>query len=363
MDVVLYHALITVFPLEDGVTPHGLLATATRWLTSGHLPVMVFIVLSGYSLALSASRRGYQPSDQGYVAFLRRRFQRIYPAYLAALLVSLLFALTVLHARGGTHWDAALPVHTQDVFAHLFLVHDLLPPSFADANSINHALWSVPIEFHLYLLFPLLLFVVRRVDALVVALALAGAGFVVAVTVGDASGVALLREAPMLGAFAIGIAATRAGERLPGPLERWWPRLWPVLFLGGVAAWIILPLRDLTGAAAFAVLLVALHRGEGSSIRRLLETRALLLVGVMSYSLYLIHAPLLELLWRGVLLPLGAHTGDGWAVVPMLVGGLAVGLLGARVLFVLVERPTLPTSMRVAEERELASATEPRTPA
>ena len=49
------------------------------WFIYGRFAVVVFIVLSGFSLALSPARRGWRLD--GISRFARRRARRILPAY------------------------------------------------------------------------------------------------------------------------------------------------------------------------------------------------------------------------------------------------------------------------------------------
>ena len=71
--VVLFHCWLLAFPgFPRNSGPFWL-----GWLMYGRLAVVFFLVLSGFSLALSPARKGWQ---QGGVArFLRRRAWRILP--------------------------------------------------------------------------------------------------------------------------------------------------------------------------------------------------------------------------------------------------------------------------------------------
>lgn len=86
-----------------------------------------------------------------------------------------------LASPAGTHWDVCLPVTRHDVVYHLLLIHEL----FADsALKINHALWSIAVEWKIYFLFPLLLAGFRRfgeVTATVLAIAAGYLAWVVCV--------------------------------------------------------------------------------------------------------------------------------------------------------------------------------------
>ncbi len=118
----------------------------------GRFAVVVFIVLSGFSLALSPARHGWRLD--GVARFAQRRAWRILPAYWAALLFSLAVAWLVVPQPGQGLPDA-----------RSVLVNGLLVQNFDASHSPNAAFWSMAVEAQLYLVFPLLLLMVRRWSA------------------------------------------------------------------------------------------------------------------------------------------------------------------------------------------------------
>src|SRR6185437_14655940 len=119
------------------------------WLIYGRFAVVVFIVLSGFSLALSPARHGWRLDSVS--RFAGRRARRILPAYWAALAFSLAVAWLVVAQPGHGMPDAKSVV-----------VNGLLVQNIVAAHSPNAAFWSMAVEAQLYLLFPLLLLIVRR---------------------------------------------------------------------------------------------------------------------------------------------------------------------------------------------------------
>jgi peptidoglycan/LPS O-acetylase OafA/YrhL len=115
----------------------------------------------------------------------------------------------------------------------------------------------------------------------------------------------VVQSAPDLAAlFAIGVVAAGIVARDPSR----WPWHWlalaalaPVLALVAWqgSAWTLGNLYwvDLAGAPAIACLLVALATGRPVPLLRLLETRPLRRLGSASYSLYLIHLPILVVVY------------------------------------------------------------------
>jgi peptidoglycan/LPS O-acetylase OafA/YrhL len=103
-------------------------------LFDGHRGVVLFFVISGLCIRLShRAQRSFSIPH-----FYWRRFWRVYPPYLVALLI---FS-SVQHAKAA------------DVLAHVFLVHNFPRRGFI---AINGPFWSLAIEFQVYLLYPVLL--------------------------------------------------------------------------------------------------------------------------------------------------------------------------------------------------------------
>jgi peptidoglycan/LPS O-acetylase OafA/YrhL len=264
----------------------------------GRFAVLVFIVLSGFSLALAAARAGWRLD--GISAYARRRARRILPPYWAALAFSLAVAWLIVPQPGRGVPDLS------SVFANGFLVQNIVsgPPS------PNAAFWSIAVEVQLYLLLPLLLLAVRRRGA---AAMVAGVALVVALIGIVGPHVAgldtfVIQSPPDLAAlFALGVAS--AGIVGAGAARRSWP--WPWLALAAAApvlatiawrgsVWTLDSLFwvDLALAPAIACLLVGLATGRPAPLVRLLDARPIRGLGNCSYSLYLTHAPIIAIVYE-----------------------------------------------------------------
>ncbi len=120
-----------------------------------YLGVLMFFALSGYCLMLSALRDADNFSVR---RFLLRRAERLLVPYYGGMFLSLLAILFLLHFPSGTVWDSALPVTGWNFFTHLILIQN-----FTDsALSINPVYWFVATEAQLSLLFPLFFLLFRR---------------------------------------------------------------------------------------------------------------------------------------------------------------------------------------------------------
>jgi peptidoglycan/LPS O-acetylase OafA/YrhL len=269
------------------------------WFIYGRFAVVVFIVLSGFSLALSPARHGWRLG--GLSRFAHRRARRILPAYWAALAFSLAVAWLVVPQPGHGVPDVKSVV-----------VNGLLAQNVVGARSPNAAFWSMAVEAQLYVLFPLLVLFVRRWGAVVM---VATVTLVVA-TVGIVGphvsrlDTFVNQSPPDLAAlFAVGILS--AGIVGASGARRAWP--WPRLALVAAApvlatiwwqgsVWTLHHLFwvDLALGPAVACLLAGLATGRPAQLLRLLDTRPIRNLGASSYSLYLTHAPIVVIVYEKI---------------------------------------------------------------
>jgi peptidoglycan/LPS O-acetylase OafA/YrhL len=269
------------------------------WFIYGRFAVVVFIVLSGFSLALSPVRHGWRLD--GLSRFAERRVRRIVPAYWAALAFSLAVAWLVVPQPGQRAPDAGSVV-----------VNGLLVQNLVSAPSPNRPFWSIAVEAQLYILFPLLLLVVRRWGAIVMVAAVT----LVVATIGIVGphvphlDFVVIQSPPDLAAlFAVGILT--AGIVGAGTTRRSWP--WAGLALAAAApvlatiwwqgsVWTLDHLFwvDLMLGPAVGCLLAGLATGQPAPLLRLLDTRPLRSLGWSSYSLYLTHGPIVVVVYERV---------------------------------------------------------------
>ena len=123
-----------------------------QWAPMGPLGVYIFFAISGYLVAQSWQR------DPSLPRFLAKRILRIFPGLLVCTLLSVLVLgpwLTTLDM--ATYWRNE---HTRGYFTNLVLyITYHLPGVFAQnklPHAVNGSLWSLPVEFFMYLLLALL---------------------------------------------------------------------------------------------------------------------------------------------------------------------------------------------------------------
>lgn len=343
--VVGFHTAVLV----PGLVYGGAFADANGWqraawvLWPAHQAVQLFLVVSAFSLTYSEDVRrltGRPPTTLG--RFWRRRAWRLAPLYYAALLLGWAVlsvvppeALTA-GAPAGMHLQA--PVTAGGLVAHLLLLHDLRPEWMFQ---LNGPLWTIAFEAQLYLVFPLLHRLLRRVRAeLVVLPAIGGLELLRLLAPTD---IVLGWSVDMGAAFLVGMLIARTYRR---------PSAVPagVLAAGGGALYLLALWRPpQIGAGvlcenvfltAFGLLVLAMARRPRTRWNPL-STRLLRAVGERSYSLYALHFPCLVLV---VALGLHLHQDAGsvrhWGAWVVGASAVLVPLVveaGHR----LVERPSM----------------------
>jgi peptidoglycan/LPS O-acetylase OafA/YrhL len=300
----------------------------------GHLAVAIFIVISGFCLQTSLMQgKDGKLGDHG--RFFRRRAMRILPPYYACLALSIGVSLAVTQHQPGMPFSQYVPVTTENVLAHLFLVHNFQPDWM---YKINGVLWSIAIEVQLYALFPILVWILLkggRWTLLIVSLLTTAAILVLAPQ--------SVKLYPWyLALFCVGMAAAHLAYR-PSPTLGTQPRLAAAICLvaavacviGGIQDW-IMPIRDgLAGLSAAALMLVG-SVTPWNRVARFFSWRPLLGLGLMSYSLYLIHHPIQQVIF--VYRPASMASPEA-QLGYLLVVGLPIILLCSWLFSLAFERP------------------------
>lgn len=311
--------------LERGV--HMLMHfSPIRVLEFGRASVLFFFVLSGYVLTRALLRSG----SPGLPAFAAQRSIRLLLPVAASVLLSAgLYALVAdpvliagpLHNRTIDIWEVA--PGALDILRESAL---LLTQS--DPVKLNPILWSLVHEWRLTVLLPLVLFFRNRVVWLLalgcvgMALGAMGSGSENKVLLGPQFHSTLVSSLYFSLAIASGAALAMAGP-LPtlAPRER---------LAGGVAVVALFGLASDVAVYVASVGLIVLAQ-QPSAFQRLLRRGPLVWLGHVSYSLYLVHAPVLvaSMMVLYGALPL-------WAC---LLIGMVAALAMAEVMHRLVEVP------------------------
>ena len=335
MFVVLHHMWLSVwpgFPSDNGPWYLG-------GLLYGHLAVAVFIVVSGVSLALVPLSEGNRLRG-GMRHFVRRRAWRILPAYWVALIFSTIVTALLLRADGAATG-----------LGKGFVVHGLLLQDVIGSRSPNGAFWSIAVEWQIYFVFPVILWVARRRSleaAVALTVGVVVIGHVLARLGGPFHKIDDLTP-QFLALFALGILAVSLGRsdrrvNLARPLGAISLAIFVAFVVFAVAEgpeWMVAHYFyvDVVFGVGVACLVATILVGGAGWARRLLASRVGLRLGLFSYSVYLIHGPILAVLATYVIRPSGLSGVAEFAL--FLVVGLPLVLILSYGFHLLFEAPFL----------------------
>ena len=306
LSVVFYHCFL-LFPASYGYhhSPfHGGAYDGYSWCTRSplclligdHFAVLVFFVLSG--LVLTFPLKPGRLVREYYV----KRIMRIWPPFAVAILFSVVLEWLVQPGpiRGFGPWISYTwnqPLSMNLVGEHLLLVDGI-------RNGLDNATWSLTHEMRVSLIFPILLFLVRAnailtCAASIVLLGLAGSlpahtNVVMVQTALTASYLFLFAAGAVLGLHLRAVRAFVAGLPKWAWLAAWVAALYLVSMTPGANSAVgSMHNATLLFVGGFgSVMIVALCTTE-SLVTRCLETPVPKWLGRISYSLYLVHVPII----------------------------------------------------------------------
>ena len=250
----------------------------------GRMAVQVFLVVSGF---LFATRFNPASSALGApLVLLFQRYTRLVVPYSAALLLAI--ACSAVAGVWMEHRSISEPPDLGQLLAHVLLLHDLL-----DQEALSAGVWYVAIDFQLFALAVLLLWLPHRLaarfPAQAGALRLLAAQLVAGMTLASLFGFNrddLWDETALyfFGSFGLGILCSWA-LRLPRP------QLWlGLLTLTAVAA-LAVDFRERIAVATGVMLFLAVAARSGL-LHTLPLPAAVSRLAQISYSVFLVHFPL-----------------------------------------------------------------------
>jgi peptidoglycan/LPS O-acetylase OafA/YrhL len=325
--------------LKSGSLDWLLVRTPLHVVWAGPEMVLIFFVLSGYVLALPAVSRGMRWFS---ISYYPRRLVRLYvPVWVSLLIGGLLHELHKSPVPNASWWldEHAVALSLHDGLNDASLVHQGLPWAFTSV------IWSLKYEVLFSLSLPAILaaaLLVRRGRLLTL---MSAAGCMSLMYVGAEHGNSDLRYLPL---FVLGVLMAFHADRLRRVASMWLFPIALVLCVCLLTASYTLSGATSGGAPGFQYLADVLGScaavwiaiGFGPA-RKALSIRPLRWLGSRSYSLYLVHEPIvvaIAFMFRGVVSP-----------VLLLAVAVPVSLLAAEIFWRSVESPSIRLARRLGQ--------------
>ena len=286
-----------------------LMQTCLHSLELGHYAVALFIVLSGYCLMMPVVRSKNDELSGGIGGYLKRRAWRILPPYYATLVVSLILMVGMSESRSpNDEWrQMMLPLYTPGtLISHLLLVHNLREDWIF---KINGALWSVATEWQIYFVFAFALLPFWRRFGIIATLIVS---FAIGLTPHFLLHQRFDAACPwFVGLFAMGMSGasvTFGSRQVEVTLRERMP--WGTLATSGFIVLLVITAKSaligsrpwaadiLMGLVSVCTILgcarTAMRRPIQPTIAlNIFDSRPAVALGRFSYSLYLVHVPVL----------------------------------------------------------------------
>ena len=338
-------AIISVLLFHGGVSV----------LSGGYVGVDVFFVISGFVITTKL----LEEIDEGKFSvanFYTRRIRRILPALVAVILASSVAALVLFLPDAMDDFSQSV-IATATFMSNMFFWKN---SGYFDPDALNRPLlhtWSLAIEEQFYIIIPIALYLIVRY-----ARRWAAAIFAASAIASLALSIFVTDSAPTANFF---VLPTRAWELLLGVLVAmapWTPipyRALRELIALTAFGLIVLPVLTYTSATPFpglaafvptfgtAVLIYLGKNGQESGITSGLSLRPMVGVGLISYSLYLVHWPIIVFARYVILRDLA-----GWEILAAVAAAFVLACLSYRFIEGPFRRPRKPM-----ERKRLFAAT------
>lgn len=322
---------------------------AEKIAEAGHHAVLVFIIISGFVITHLIVTKA-----ESFGVYLLRRVLRIYPLYIVALILGIITApiafatladYPLLVPLQQHHWSAQsyeFSAHFwPHLIAHLVLIQGMIPNSVLDESQymfVGQA-WSLSLEWQFYLLAPAVVAaLLNRKTRLLTVLAVMAAAAVYNKYLVDA----FYNPSLILGAglyFLLGITTRLGIEQLPSVTR------YPIELVALSFSLYLFNHELLSVSVWFAVVAYLRWNGHFS----LIDSNRAYMAGMRSYSVYLIHEPVMVVvLWFFI------HALHASVPVILIGGTLATGLgtlLMSELLYRTIERPAIQFGRRLGQSK------------
>jgi peptidoglycan/LPS O-acetylase OafA/YrhL len=284
------------------------LSSYSHFFKNGYLCVDFFFILSGFIMAYVYTNDFYgQVNKSDYWKYLRARFARIYPLHLFTLLVLVGLELIKMIMLGGNAFTDKFNLTA--LVANIFLLQafDLsCPPLFWCGTYWNEPAWSISIEFVIYTLFPFILYLILRLnpkgDLIFYVCTLLALFLLIKFTRGNLDSIIGLPSIARCSLESVlGIITYKVYQR-----SNYQSRVIPTIITAISMIWILgimhswtdnyRGIHDWSILPACSLLILAVSNQSHRASAKILNSKILIYLGTISYSIYMVHWGLSELL-------------------------------------------------------------------
>lgn len=269
----------------------------SSFITNGYLWVDFFFILSGFIICHVYGKKLENRTRSIVKKYLWARFTRLYPLHVFIMLLFVLQTVVLIQLfpdYASKNWNRTFP----DFIIHLFF---LQTSGIIDGLTWNVPSWSIAAEWWTYIfaivLIPFLNKGSNRIIIISTILALFGLVFITSQNPGfDLDEIYGLGTLRCVFGFTIGIGTYQAYSMLVNK-ETIWSKDW-IFYLFFLCSLSVLhfDLYDVIVIPFFGGFILCASLNKGLSFK-LLNSKALLFLGDISYSIYLIHIFWLTLWW------------------------------------------------------------------
>ncbi|MEH2176858.1 acyltransferase family protein [Nostoc sp.] len=290
------------------------LSAYTNFFQNGYLWVDFFFILSGFIMThVYAKTFCLKLNLKNYRSYLFSRFARIYPLHI--FIISLFVGLEVVKLLLLNTSAFTGKFNLTALFSNIFLLQafDIKCPPLLWCNTYwNEPAWSISVEFFIYSIFPTLLLILlknnSKIDLIIYISTLFCILLLITFTRGNLDTIIGIPSIARCGLECIlGIITYKIYHYHIGNYKKYFH----LNFLAIIAiTWIILimhyywhhfrNIHDWLILPAFSLLILAVSINNNSVISKILNSGLMLYIGTISYSIYMVHwfvQELLKLFW------------------------------------------------------------------
>ncbi len=288
--------MVVFFHYDASLISNGLprlISIKTTYLIArGNLWVEFFFILSGFVICHAYGRRFSTPTEGTFKKYIWSRFSRIYPLHFFIMILFAIYFLTLLLIEPDLAMKSESLYGLKDFFMQLFFLDAL---GLVNNWSWNVPSWSVASEWWIYSLAILVIPVINKnkptVTIIALFVSLLALIFIHHFIHLNAPGSSLTRIGATLRClceFTIGVSIYQIYKN-KRENQTVWNKDWMMYLVAiGVALNLHFPIYQVLIIPFFAALLLCASLNKGLPYK-ILNTKPFVILGDVSYSIYLIH--------------------------------------------------------------------------